>query len=96
MFAHTRTLRAEAKNTAWADQIADDYRQAELTEADRALCDHAHKLTTTPSEVTADDLDRLRSLGLSDRAIGDATQAIAFFNYINRIADGLGVDPEVA
>ncbi len=96
MFAHTRILRAEVKDKAWADQIADDYRQAELTEADRALCDHAHKLTMTPSSVTADDLDRLRSLGLSDRAIGDATQVVAFFNYINRLADGLGVDPEVA
>jgi alkylhydroperoxidase family enzyme len=40
------------------------------------------------------DIDRLRDLGLSDRAITDATQVIAFFNYINRIADGLGVDLE--
>ncbi len=40
------------------------------------------------------DINRLRDLGLSDRAITDATQVIAFFNYINRIADGLGVDLE--
>lgn len=40
------------------------------------------------------DIDRLRDLGLSDRAITDATQVIAFFNYINRVADGLGVDLE--
>ena len=40
------------------------------------------------------DIARLRDLGLSDRAISDATQVISFFNYINRIADGLGVDLE--
>lgn len=40
------------------------------------------------------DVDKLRGVGLSDRAIHDATQVIAFFNYINRVADGLGVDLE--
>jgi alkylhydroperoxidase family enzyme len=40
------------------------------------------------------DLDLLRSHGFDDRAIHDATQVIAYFNYINRIADALGVEPE--
>mgnify|MGYP000091365290 CR=1 FL=1 len=40
------------------------------------------------------DLDRLRRAGLSDRDILDAVQVIAYFNYINRVADALGVDPE--
>ena len=61
---------------------------------DRALCDHAVKLTKSPREMTEDDVLRLREAGLSDRAINDATQVIAYFNYINRIADGLGVDLE--
>lgn len=61
---------------------------------DRALCDHAVKLSRTPAEVTQADVDRLRELGLSDQAISDATQVIAYFNYMNRIADGLGVDLE--
>jgi uncharacterized peroxidase-related enzyme len=65
-----------------------------LTDIDRALCDHAVKLTRSPAEVAEADIQRLRSLGLTDRAITDATQVIAYFNYINRIADGLGVDPE--
>ncbi len=42
----------------------------------------------------ADDIERLRVAGWSDRAISDAVQVCAYFNYINRIADGLGVDPE--
>ena len=61
---------------------------------DRALCDHALKLTQSPSSMTKADVDRLRDVGLSDRAITDATQVIAYFNYINRIAEGLGVDLE--
>lgn len=44
--------------------------------------------------MTEGDVKRLRDLGLSDRAISDATQVIAFFNYINRVGDGLGVDLE--
>lgn len=87
-------LRAEVDDATWVEQIKMDYTRADLSILDRALCDHAVRLTRTPSSVHKDDLDRLRSLGLSDKAIHDATQVISFFNYINRIADGLGVDPE--
>ena len=87
-------LRAEVRDQEWVEQIKTDYRAAELTAVDRALCDHAIKLTRTPAAVDPSDLDHLRKLGLSDRAIHDATQVISFFNYINRIADGLGVDLE--
>ena len=52
------------------------------------------KMTREPASITPEDLDRLRSTGLDDRAISDATQVIAYFNYINRVADGLGVDLE--
>ena len=58
------------------------------------MCDHAMKMTREPASITPEDLDRLRNTGLDDRAISDATQVIAYFNYINRIADGLGVDLE--
>lgn len=71
-----------------------DYSAAKLSGVDRALCDHAVKLTRTPSAVTQGDIEALRKLGLSDRAISDATQVVSFFNYINRIAEGLGVDLE--
>ncbi len=44
--------------------------------------------------MTPEDLDTLRTLGLDDRGIHDAVQVISYFNYINRIADALGVEPE--
>lgn len=74
--------------------IAADWRTAPLTPADAALCAFAEKLTRTPAAMTPADLDALRAHGLDDTAIHDATQVIAYFNYINRIADALGVEPE--
>lgn len=58
------------------------------------MCAFAEKLTRTPHAMTPADLDVLRSFGFDDRAIHDAVQVIAYFNYINRVADGLGVEPE--
>jgi len=52
------------------------------------------KLTTDSAAMGPTDLDALRRHGFDDRAIHDATQVIAYFNYINRIADALGVEPE--
>ncbi len=72
-------------------QVATDWRKAPLTAADHALCEYAEKLSLRPAEMTADDISQLRAHGLDDRAIHDATQVIAYFNYINRIADGLDV-----
>lgn len=74
--------------------VAKDWRTAPLSKLDKALCEFASKLTLTPSQMCSDDLEVLRSHGLDDRAIHDATQVIAYFNYINRVADALGVEPE--
>ena len=74
--------------------VVGDWREAELSDADQALCDYAEQLTLRQSEVGADDLDVLRGHGFDDRAIHDATQVIGYFNYITRVADGLGVEPE--
>jgi len=52
---------------------------------------HAEKLTTNPHQVSADDVQKLRDLGLSDSDILDITLVTAYFNFVNRIALGLGV-----
>ena len=74
--------------------VARDWRSASLTKQDKTLCEYAAKLTHTPADMTPDDLDILRKQGFDDRAIHDATQVISYFNYINRIADALGVERE--
>ena len=79
---------------AFVHGVVSDWRSAPLSEADRALCAHAVRLTKEQDTVTPEDLDGLRSLGFDDVAIHDATQVVAYFNYITRIADGLGIDPE--
>lgn len=65
-----------------------------MTGPERALCGWAEKLTRTPGAMTAADVEALRRAGWDDRAIHDACQVVGYFNYINRIVDGLGGDPE--
>lgn len=67
-----------------------------LPERMAALCRYALKLTVRPWEMTEDDLAPLRELDLSDRDVVDANQVVAYFNYVNRVADGLGVELEDA
>ncbi len=71
-----------------------DWRSAPLNAMDRTLCAYAEKLTQEPSAMSESDVSQLRAAGLDDVAIHDATQIIGFFNYINRVADALGVERE--
>lgn len=76
------------------DDFAEDWRACGLDEAMLALLEYADRLTRRPTEVGAKDVERLRALEWSDQAIHDAVQVCAYFNYINRVANGLGVDKE--
>jgi uncharacterized peroxidase-related enzyme len=71
--------------------LARDYTQATLDAADRAMLDYAAKLTRRPATVTPADLERLRGVGFNDQAILQINLIASWFNYINRVADGLGV-----
>ena len=75
-------------------QLKDDYTQADLSPADRAMLDYAAKLTHAPATVTRDDVDSLREAGFEDRAILDMAQITAYFALVNRLACGLGVTVE--
>jgi uncharacterized peroxidase-related enzyme len=79
---------------AFVHAVAGNWRSAPLSAIDRALCEYAEKLTHTPSAMSPADPDKLREIGFDDRTIHDATQVISYFNYINRISDALGVEPE--
>lgn len=61
---------------------------------ERAMLAYATKLTRTPSLVTAEDVQQLRSAGLDDRAVLDLAQVVAYFCYANRIVLGLGAELE--
>jgi alkylhydroperoxidase family enzyme len=65
-----------------------------MSEADRALCAFAAKLTHEQHTMTRRDLEILRGHGFDDRAIHDAVQVIGYFAYITRVADALGVEEE--
>ena len=76
------------------DRFAEDWRSAGLDDATMAMLLFAERLTDDCASVGAEDVDQLRQHGYDDRAISSCVQVVAYFNYINRIAEGLGVEPE--
>jgi uncharacterized peroxidase-related enzyme len=91
--SHVADLREEVGEEI-ARAVRDDWRTAPVDEPTRALLAYAEKMTKMPQAMTEEDMNVLRNHGHSDEAIHDAAQVTAYFNYINRIADALGVDPE--
>ena len=91
VIAHGAILRVRAKNPLVADQVAINYLNAELTPRQRAMLDFAVKMTRAPYKHTKDDIEKLRGVGFNDTAILQITLIAAYFNYINRVADALGV-----
>jgi len=60
------------------------------------MLDYSVKLSATPLTVKLDDVERLRKVGFEDAAILDICQVTAYYNYVNRLADGLGVELELS
>ncbi len=73
------------------DALCTDLPRAELATAEEAMLSYAVKLTLTPAEITSEDVALLRAEGFGDRAIHDICAITAYFAFVNRIADGLGV-----
>jgi uncharacterized peroxidase-related enzyme len=94
MESHEKDLRSEVGGEAEALRVQSDYRAAGLTVREVALLDYAVKVTRAPHGVSRADLDALRGVGYADEQLVDAVQCIGYFNFINRVLDGLGVDPE--
>lgn len=66
-----------------------------MSAGEQALLQYAEKLTLTPQAIEVGDVEALRAAGYSDRAIHDACAIIAYFAFVNRIADGLGIGLEI-
>jgi uncharacterized peroxidase-related enzyme len=90
----------EALNHYWKDQrkieqLRSDYRQIDLNNTDFRLCELARKLTQNPDKIDENtDIDPLKKEGLTDRAILDAVLVISYFNFVNRIVEGLGIETD--
>jgi len=90
---HSEALERESHDPALPTAVAEG-RFDELDDRTAALCHYAIKLTLEPWNMSRDDVDSLRSVGLDDRGVVDANQVTSYFNYVNRVADGLGVELE--
>jgi uncharacterized peroxidase-related enzyme len=73
------------------EALQTDYRSAPISEQDRAMLDYVVKLTKDATKVSPDDHAKLRMAGFDDRGILQITLIASWFNYINRVADALGV-----
>lgn len=71
--------------------LVEDYERAPLSPADRAMLDYVTDLTQDATRVTRSHHEQLRSAGFDDRGILQITLIASWFNYINRVADALGV-----
>ena len=77
-----------------AEHASHDWRAAELEPRVHALCVLAEQLTRKPASIGPPEVARLRAVGLTDAEIHDAIQVIAYFNYVNRVADAVGIPDE--
>jgi uncharacterized peroxidase-related enzyme len=89
--SHSEFLRRVSLDGELAAALRRDYREAKLSEADRAMLDYVAQLTRDATKVTPEHLNRLRAQGFDDLAILQINLIANWFNYINRVADGLGV-----
>ncbi len=76
------------------EHLKRDYRNAPISSTDLAMLDYAVKLTKAPWEMEREDVEKLREEGFSDGAILDINQITGYYNFVNRLADGLGVELE--
>jgi uncharacterized peroxidase-related enzyme len=74
-----------------AKALQEDYKTAPISEQDRAMLDYVAQLTRDATGISRQDHERLRAVGFDDQGILQITLIASWFNYINRVADALGV-----
>jgi uncharacterized peroxidase-related enzyme len=78
----------------FVEALRRDYRTAPISEQDRVMLDYVVQLTKDATKISQQDHQRLRAAGFDDKAILQITLIASWFNYINRVADALGVGRE--
>jgi uncharacterized peroxidase-related enzyme len=71
-----------------------DYQKADLSEEETVVLNYVKKLTIMPNTIDLADIERLKKQGFDDRGIHDICSVAAYFAFVNRIANGLGVELE--
>ena len=90
--AHGGYLRQHSDDPELASHLMHDYTKADLDPQTRGMLDYATKLTRDPTAMERSDVETLRSLGLSDEEILSVVLITCRFNFMTRLADGLGVE----
>jgi len=93
---HAEAVNHYWKNAEKIELLKKDYTQLELSSVDFELCTYAKQLTLHPNHDNDESIEKLKQLGLNDRAILDATLVISYFNFMNRIVLGLGLQPNAS
>ncbi len=93
LVSHGADLRVALGDEFLGDRITLDYRRAGLDERTTAMLDYAVKITRRPVECSHSDVEHLRSLGFTDKAIFDIAEIAAMFNFTNRLASATGMLP---
>ncbi|MCI0655465.1 MAG: peroxidase [Acidobacteria bacterium] len=96
MDSHAEFLRRVTLDEELVKVLQEDYRRAPISEQDLAMLDFAVQITRDATKITPSHLERLRSFSFDDQAILQITLIASWFNYINRVADALGVGREGA
>ena len=91
--SHSQAVRELSDDPVLGDIIMINYREANLTERQRAILDYAFKLTSNPAELGDEDRQKLTDVGLGPKEIFEVTDTTAYFNYTNRMTHGLGMLP---
>ncbi len=91
---HSEALGKYAKEDGFAAAVAKDHTKVKMDDKHKALCDYAIGLTTTPATGRKEAVEALRTAGFDDEEILHATEIVSYFNYVNRLVGGLGVELE--
>ncbi|MTI19635.1 peroxidase [Fulvivirga sp. RKSG066] len=92
---HTDALNHFWKDDSKINTLIKDFNKTDLSDVDKALCAYAQVLTTKPSGIEESQcIENLKQLGVDDRSLLDAALVISYFNFVNRMVLGLGVQLE--
>jgi uncharacterized peroxidase-related enzyme len=91
---HAKNLFQLTKNSFLVKAMEGDFRTADIPQKDVAMLEYSRKLTLEPDKVHRSDIETLRNAGFKDADILDIAQLVAYYNFANRLASGLGVEIE--